>query len=48
MKMALKCKNDKFLVMTLKNVLSVMGLVNHPKIPKPWAIAHKNSSNTQK
>jgi hypothetical protein len=42
MKMPLKCKNDKFLVMPLKNVLSVMGLVNHPGTPKLWAIAHKN------
>jgi hypothetical protein len=41
MKMALKCKNDKFLVTPLKNVLSVMGLVNHPGIPKLWAIAQK-------
>jgi hypothetical protein len=42
MKMALKCKNDKFLVTPLKNVLSVMGLVNYPRIPKLWAIAQKN------
>jgi hypothetical protein len=35
MKMALKHKNHKFLVMPLKHVLSVMGLVNHPGIPKP-------------
>jgi hypothetical protein len=42
MKMSLKCKNDEFLVMPLKNVLSVMGLVNHPRTPKLWAIAHEN------
>jgi hypothetical protein len=48
MKMALKCKNDKFLVTPLKNVLSVMGLVNHSGIPKLWAIAHKNGPKTQK
>jgi hypothetical protein len=48
MKMALKCKNDKFLVTPLKNVLSVMGLVNHPGIPKLWAIAHKNGPKMQK
>jgi hypothetical protein len=40
--MALKRKNDEFLVMPLKNILSVMGLVNHPGTPKLWAIAHKN------
>jgi hypothetical protein len=37
-----KRKKDKFLVMPLKYVLSVMGLVNHPGTPKLWAIAHKN------
>jgi hypothetical protein len=37
-----KRKNDEFLVMPLKHVLSVMGLVNHPGTPKLWAIAHKN------
>jgi hypothetical protein len=41
MKMPLKCKNDEFLFMPLKNVLSVMGLVNHPGTPKLWAIAQK-------
>jgi hypothetical protein len=48
MKIALKCRNDKFLVMPLKNVLSVMGLVNHLGIPKLWAKAYKNGPNTQK
>jgi hypothetical protein len=43
MKTALKCKKCKFLVMPLKHILSVMGLVNHPRTPKLWAIAHKNS-----
>jgi hypothetical protein len=27
--------------MSLKHVLSVMGLVDHPETPKLWAIAHK-------
>jgi hypothetical protein len=48
MEMALKCKNDKFLVTPLKNVLIVMGLVNHHRIPKLWAIAHKNGPKMQK
>jgi hypothetical protein len=43
MKTALKRKNDEFLVMPLKHVLNLMGLVNHPRTPKLWAIAHKNS-----
>jgi hypothetical protein len=42
MKTALKHKNDEFLVMPLKHVLSVMGLVNDPGTPKLWAIAHEN------
>jgi hypothetical protein len=42
MKMAPNCKNDKVFGIPLKNVLSVMGLVNHPGTPKLWAIAHKN------
>jgi hypothetical protein len=41
-KMALKCKNNEFVVIPLKNVLSVMGLINHPETPKLWAIAHEN------
>jgi hypothetical protein len=28
--------------MPLKHVISVMGLVNHPKTPKLWEIAHEN------
>jgi hypothetical protein len=42
MKTALKCKNDEFLVTPLKNVLSVMGFVNHPGTAKLWAIDHEN------
>jgi hypothetical protein len=34
MKMAVKHKNDEFSVMPLGDVLSVMGLVNQPRIPK--------------
>jgi hypothetical protein len=48
MKMALKRKNDEFLVMPLKNVLSVMGLINHLGMPKPWAIAHNSGPKMQK
>jgi hypothetical protein len=42
MKMPLKCKHDDFFGIPLKNVLSVMGLVNHPETPKLWAIDHEN------
>jgi hypothetical protein len=48
MKTALKYKNDEFLVTPMKNVLSVMGLLNHPEIPKLWEIAHKNVPKMQK
>jgi hypothetical protein len=42
MKTALKRKNDEYLVTPHKNVLSVMGLVNHPGTLKLWAVAHEN------
>jgi hypothetical protein len=48
MKTALKCRNDEFLVMPLKHVLSVMDLVNHSRNPKLLAIAHKNGPKMQK
>jgi hypothetical protein len=47
MKMALKRKNDEFLVTPLKHVLSVTDLVNHYGTPKLWAIAHENGPKTQ-
>jgi hypothetical protein len=43
-----KCKNDKFVVMPLKHVQSVIGLVNHSGTPKLWAIAHENAPKMQK
>jgi hypothetical protein len=48
MKTALKRKNDDFLVVPLKNVLNVVVLVNHPRTPKLWAIAHENGPKMQK
>jgi hypothetical protein len=45
--MALKCKNDEFLVMPRKHVLGVIDLVNHPETPKLWAIAHENGPKMQ-
>jgi hypothetical protein len=42
MKMALKYKNDKFLVTRLRNVLTIMGLENLPGTPKLFAIANEN------
>jgi hypothetical protein len=48
MKATQKRKNDEFLVMPLKHVLSVMDLVNQYGTPKLWAIAHENGPKTQK
>jgi hypothetical protein len=47
-KMALKRKNNEFLVMPLKHVLSVMDLINHFRTTKLWAIAHENDAKTHK
>jgi hypothetical protein len=43
-----KHKNDEFLVMPLKYVLSVMGLVNHLGTAKMWEIAHENGHKRKK
>jgi hypothetical protein len=48
MKTTLKRKNDEFLVMPLKYVLSVMDLLNHSETPKLWAISHENGPKMQK
>jgi hypothetical protein len=48
MKTALKHKNNDFLIMPLKHVLSVMDLVNYYGTPKLWAIAHENGPKTPK
>jgi hypothetical protein len=45
---AQKRKNDGFLVIPLKHLVSVMSLVNHLRNPKQWAIAHENDRKTQK
>jgi hypothetical protein len=41
-----KHKNDGFLVIPLKHLVSVMGLVNHLRNPKQWAIALENGPKT--
>jgi glucose/arabinose dehydrogenase len=41
-----KRKNNECLVMSLKHVLSVMGIVNHPGTPKLWA--HENGPKAEK
>jgi hypothetical protein len=47
MKMALKCKNNEFFDTPLKNVLSGMGLVNHPGTQKLWAVVTKIAINAK-
>jgi hypothetical protein len=47
-KTALKHKNNDFLIMPLKHVLSVMDLVNHYGTPKLWAIADENGPKMPK
>jgi hypothetical protein len=47
MKIVLKRKNNEFLVTPLKNILSFMGLINQPRIPKLWAIAHELAINAR-
>ena len=42
MKTMLKRKNDDFLVMPLKHVLSVLDFVNQSETPKLWIIDHEN------
>jgi hypothetical protein len=48
MKTALKHKNNEFLVLPLKHVMSVIDLINHSGTPKLWAIAHENGPKMQK
>jgi hypothetical protein len=43
-----KTQKGEFLVVPLKNVLSVIVFVNHPRTPKLWAIALENGPKTQK
>ena len=46
MKTALKGENDKFSAMTLKPISGLTFLVNRPRTPKRWVIAHENGSKT--
>ena len=48
MKTALKRENDKVSAMTLKPVSGQIGLGNHYKTPKLWAIPHENAPKTWK
>jgi hypothetical protein len=47
MKMAINHENNDFLVITLKHVSSLTVIVNHPRTPKLWLIAHENDHKAQ-
>ena len=47
MKTTIKRENDKFSAMALKPVSGLTCLVNHPRTPKLWAIAHENGSKRE-
>ena len=46
MKTTLKRENDEFSAITLKPISGLTCLVNRPRTPKLWAIAHENGSKT--
>ena len=48
MKTAIKRDKDEFLVISLKHVSGVTVVVNRPRTPKVWAIAHENGHKTRK
>ena len=48
MKTALKRENDKFSAMTLKPVSGPIGVGNHIRSAKLWAITHENDTKTRK
>ena len=48
MKIAQKRENDKFSAMTRKPISGPMGLGNHPRSPKLWAITNENNPKTRK
>jgi hypothetical protein len=43
-----KTQKGEFLVVPLKNVLSVIVFVNHPGTSKLWATAHENGPKIKK
>ena len=44
MKTAIKHENNEFLVITLKHVSSITVVINRPRTPKLWAIAHETAT----
>ena len=44
MKTAIKHGNNELLVISLKHVTGLKVIVNHPRPPKLWAIAHENGN----
>ena len=48
MKTAIKQENDEFMVISFQHVSGRKVIVNHPRIPKQWAVAHENGHKTGK
>jgi hypothetical protein len=48
MKTAIDAKNNKFFVVPLQNVQTIIFIVNIHGTPKQWAIAHENGPKTKK
>src|SRR3954465_636121 len=47
MKTTIKQENDEFLVIYVQHVSGRKVIVNRPRTPKPWAIAHENGHKTR-
>ena len=48
MKTAIKQGNDEFLVIYFQHVSGRKVIVNRPRTPKQWAVAHENGHKTRK
>jgi hypothetical protein len=48
MKIAIKRENGEFLVITHKHASGLKVVVNRPRTPKLWAIAHEKGHKTRK
>ena len=48
MRTAIKRENDEFLVIAFQHVSGRKVIVNRPRTPKQWAVAHENGHKTRK
>src|SRR3954454_8872530 len=47
MKTAIKRENEEFLVISFQHVSGRKVIVNRPRTPKQWAVAHENGHKTR-